>query len=411
MARNHSHWLKAFVDFASYGEAPLSMYFWVGVSAIAGALRRCVWIEQGYFQWVPNFYIILVAPPGIVAKSTTASVGLNLLRRVPGISFGPDVVTWQALAQTLGKSTEMIEMPDGLLHPMSAITIESSEFGTFLNPQDREMVDLLVSLWDGKRGAFKKTTKTQGEDIIENPWINIIACTTPAWIEGNFPEYMIGGGFTSRCVFVYAEQKRQYVAYPSLSIPKDFLKQQDELVQDLEKMAMLRGPFNLLPEATDWGAIWYEQHWKKKPANLDNARFGGYLARKQTHIHKLAMVLSAAQRDTLTITADDLEQSNIIVSSLESDMPKVFERIGTSDSSKGSAELVSIIDTCKVLERGDLYARLFRTMSYKDFEVALTSAINAGHVVEMATGSKMLVMSTAHYKATYGIPSATAAST
>jgi hypothetical protein len=82
------------------------MYFWVGVSAIAGALRRKVWIDQAYFRWHPNMYIILVAPPGIVSKSTTASVAMRLLRRVPGIKFGPDVVTWQALVGAFAEATE-----------------------------------------------------------------------------------------------------------------------------------------------------------------------------------------------------------------------------------------------------------------------------------------------------------------
>ena len=83
--RIHKDWLKAFIEFGSFGEAPLQTLFWTGVSTIAGALRRRVWIDQKYFQWVPNFYIILVAPPGGISKSTTANSGMNLLRDVPGI--------------------------------------------------------------------------------------------------------------------------------------------------------------------------------------------------------------------------------------------------------------------------------------------------------------------------------------
>jgi hypothetical protein len=69
---------------------------------------------------------------------------------------------------------------NGEWYPMSAITIESSEFGNLLDPQDRAMVDLLVALWDGKEGAFEKQTKGSGNDTVVNPWINIVACTTPA---------------------------------------------------------------------------------------------------------------------------------------------------------------------------------------------------------------------------------------
>ena len=65
------------------------MYAWVGVSTIAGALRRKVWIDQAYFKWYPNFYIILVAPPGIVAKSTTASLGMRLCGVSPVSASGP----------------------------------------------------------------------------------------------------------------------------------------------------------------------------------------------------------------------------------------------------------------------------------------------------------------------------------
>ena len=392
--RHHKNWLQSFIEYASFGEAPLTFYFWVGVSTIAGALRRRVWIDQGYFQWIPNFYVILVAPPGIVSKSTTASIGMNLLRQVGGIKFGPDVVTWQKLAQSLSQSLEMFDLGDGTLMPMSAITIESSEFGTFLNPQDREMVDVLVSLWDGKKGTFTKSTKTQGDDVIENPFVNIIACTTPSWIEGNFPEYMIGGGFTSRCVFVYADAKRQYVAYPRDVLPKDFLEQQKTLVADLERISLIKGEYKLDPAAETWGKAWYEAHYKNKPPLLDNERFGGYLARKQTHIHKLAMVLAASVRNETVITTNELSPANDIITSLEVYMPKVFDRIGTSETSRGAAQLVAVVEAHKKIEQGVLYRELFRIMSYNDFVVALNSAIQAGHVQSpQQVGQKIFIRS------------------
>ena len=50
-------------------------------------------------------------------------------------------------------------------------------------------------------------------------------------------------------------------------------------------------------------------------------RFGGYLARKQTHIHKLAMVLAASRRDELLIDEEDLALAAKMMTDLEQDMP------------------------------------------------------------------------------------------
>lgn len=376
--RNHVDWLQAFLEYAQFGEAPRHMYFWAGVSAVAGALRRKVWIDQAYFKWYPNFYICLVAPPGIVSKSTTAGVALSLLRRVPGIKFGPDVVTWPALVSAFAESTEGFEL-NGMTYPMSAMTLESSEFGNLLNPQDKEMVDLLVSLWDGKQGNFEKSTKHSGKDTVENPWINLIACTTPAWIAGNFPEYMVGGGFTSRTIFVYADTKQQYVAYPGLRVPPDLERQADSLVEDLEVISQMAGEYKLTSDAVAWGEAWYKQHYSVRAANLDPDRFGGYIARKQTHVHKLAMVLSASQDDSYLITPDHLNTANNMITDLEPDMQFVFSKIGRSDASLHAERLVNFVQASGEVGFAAAYRHVHSHFSsMRDFEDILSGLVRAG---------------------------------
>lgn len=391
--RKHSDWLQSFVQYASYGEAPLKMYFWTGVATIAGALRRRVWIDQKYFQWTPNMYVILVAPPGVVSKSTTASVGMNLLKTISGVNFGPDVVTWQKLVEDMAKSTEMVVDPStGEYLPMSCLTISASEFGTLLNPSDREMVDVLVSLWDGQPGAFKKSTKTSGSDTIENPWINIIACTTPAWIAGNFPEYMIGGGFTSRCIFVYAGKKRQFVAYPADHVPPEFVQFRNDLIHDLEIISTLVGEYILDDGAKEWGEVWYQNHWRSKHKNLPPEQFGGYLARKQTHIHKLAMVVAAAQSSELAIHRHHLEFAAEMVDALEHDMPYVFDKIGRTQSTQTLNDLVEILNAYQSIPQQELYRNLSRKCTWNEFQEILSSAINAGFVRVEQRGDQMLVL-------------------
>jgi hypothetical protein len=393
VARQLSNWLDEYLRYSQFSESPENFHFWTGVSVVAGALRRHVWIDMGYFQWTPCFYIVFVAPPGIVSKSTTANVGMNLLREVPGVTFGPDAVTWQSLIQSLAASAETFEY-DQLLHTMSSISIVSSEFGTFLNPNDREMVDVLVSLWDGQIGTWEKATKTQGNDKIQNPWINLIACTTPAWIQGNFPEYMIGGGFTSRTIFVYGEEKRKLVAYPAKELPKDFEAQRLRLIHDLEHIALeLIGPYSLSDSATKWGTEWYERLYATNLKTLAQDRFAGYVARKQTHLHKLAMILAASYKDERVIEAADLQLAEARLLEAEQHQELVFSKI-VSPEARPSNLIMDVMRRQHRMNKRALFMSVFQSISHKQFEEALAAGIAAGLLQEKVFGHEQVILFT-----------------
>lgn len=389
--RHFPDWIQSYLEYTKYSEAPKHMHFWTAVSTIAGALQRKVWIDMGYFKWYPNFYIILVAKPGIVSKSTTSALGMNLLRKVPNITFGPEVVTWPALIDAFSDVQQSFEYESSYI-PMCPLTLEASELGNLLNPQDRDMVDLLVTLWDGKQGKFEKRTKHSGNNSLENPWINLIACTTPSWIAGNVPEALIGGGFTSRCIFVYAEQKRQLVAYPNLLIKEEVAELRAKLIEDLTEIGKLTGEFKLSPEAFRWGTEWYKLHNEHRPVHLDNERFGGYLARKQTHVHKLAMVLSAAQGDSMVIEREHLELAVTMVSDLEKDMAMVFSKVGKSESGVYAERLLEF-----VLKRGGIsYTEAYRYIHAhfpraKDFEDIVAGLIKSGYIRIEQQGQSMML--------------------
>lgn len=393
MGRNHSDWLQAYINYASVSEAPTYMHFWSGVSAIAGALRRKVWFDMGHFEWFPNFYIILVAPPGVIAKSTTSSIAMKLLKQVPGVRFGPDIVTWPSLVTSFADAAETFEYQDAH-HTMSCITLESSEFGNLLDPSDRKMVDLLVHLWDGKPGEFRKQTKGAGNDEVPNPWINIIACTTPSWIAGNFPEYMIGGGFTSRCVFVYAEQKAKIVPYPKLMMQYDKSEEERKLVEDLIAIGEMRGSYELSNEAQEWGIAWYNDLWKHKPKHLDNDQFGGYMSRKQSHIHKLAMILAAATSDKMIISKEHLTLANTMTTDLEKDMQKVFSKIGKSSTSLYVDRMLAHIDANGKLPYAEVY-RFVHTHfpSARDFEDVIAGCVKSGKIAIKNENGALIVYS------------------
>ena len=391
MALKAANWLKAYAAYTKDSESPTSFHFWTGVSVLAGALRRRVWIDMRKFQWTPNFYIILVGPPGVAAKSTSISVGMNLLSKVPGVKFGPESMTWQALAKDLEEAVEHVKFfrPDGTedLTKMSCLTIQITELGTFLRIDDDQLMSFLIRMWEGQRDTFRHKTKSSGNVDIDNPWLNIIGATTPAWLKDNFPEAMIGGGLTSRVVFVYGDKKRLLIPYPDEVIPtQDHQRMRDDLISDLAEISTLAGPYQLSTFAREWGRAWYADHNNPdlRPPNLVSDRYGGYLARKQTHLHKFAIVLAAAKRNQLIIEEDDLKEAEAIITENEKDMQKVFESIGVVNQSRHVQEIVSIVRFAGFMTSKGLWARSMNYMTLKEFEEAVRAAVH-GRLLEITT--------------------------
>jgi hypothetical protein len=390
MTRLCKNWLETYVnEYTTITEAPKEFHFWVGVATIAGALRRCVWIDQQTFLWLPNFYIVLVGPAGVVTKSTTLDLGMRLLEGVPDVTFGPPSATWQALTQTLQDAKMTVQWEDEhgrkFEKPASCITIAASELGTFLKPAAEGLIDVLVDLWDGKLSerAWVHKTKTTGDTVIQNPWINIIGCTTPTWIQSNVPEDMIGGGFFSRVLFVYGSKKTDYIPYPSLvRRPEDYERLRSRLVSDLMEIGTMRGPFTLTPEAYAWGSDWYFKHWGSVATHMVSTRYEGYRARKQTHIHKLAMVLSAAESNNRIVDVQHLMTAERWLASAEVSMNLVYESVGVVDEAKRIKEIAGLLRNFeKQCPQGMTGTEIFRmmqnTMNRADFLEAIKAGVEA----------------------------------
>jgi len=393
MVRHFADWIPAYLDYASVTEAPRRMHFWSAVGTVAGCLRRRVWIDMKRFCWYPSFYIIYVGPPGVVAKSTTIDIAMDLLKQVPGIKFGPNAVTWQALVTAFAAASESFEY-QGEWVPMSPLTLAASELGSLLNLQDRDMINLLIELWDGKK-SYEKVTKMSGNDTIEAPWINLQAGTTPHWIADNMPQAMIGGGLSSRCIFVYGDTKDKYIAYVDEHVGKEDQQMRTSLIHDLEQIAMLMGPYKIEPAAREWGRAWYESFWKDAVSRMDDQMLEGYAARKQTHLHKIAMVLSASRSDSLVITRDDLELAQAMLLDIEKDMHRVFSRIGRTEDSMQAERFVEYVKRKGTVSYEEAYRMIHVYFpDFRDFEGILTGAIRSGQITMQTTTAGFVLSAT-----------------
>jgi len=380
--RRCKDWLTTYVQHAAHTEAPKIMHFWAGVWALAGVLRRRVWMDQVAFKWYPNFFVIFVAPPGVVSKSTTAGLAESFLREVPGIKFGPDVVTWPSLVTSFASSCESFPYGEDYIS-MSPLNLIASELGNLIDPRNREMVNLFIDLWDGRKQLVKET-KMSGNDTVDGPWINLLGCTTPHWIADNMPSNTVGGGFTSRCIFVYADKKERFIAFPKYNFPSDTSQTRADLLHDLEYISMnLVGEYEPNAEGRAWVEDWYRQLWSKRPEHLDDERLEGYIARRQTHLMKVSMVIAASQRDELVLTKDDFVLADTMLRTIEGDIDKVFSRIGRTEDSLHVERFITFVQ--RKGAAGISYQEAYKSIhayfpDFRDFEGILSGALRSGYI-------------------------------
>jgi len=311
-SRELGNWLTAYGQYTSESESPSDYHLWTGISILASAVRRNVYLNQGIYILYPNLYVILCGPPGI-AKSTTIRLGRQILMGVDDINMGPDSVTAEELIRIMARS--------GNKEKHSAVTIHSSELSSLIDPSGIKMIQFLTDIFDAQPGAWKRSTKGSGRNVIHNPVLNILAGTTPTWIAEGLPSTVIGHGFTSRVVFVYGDRPRHYAPFPS-EPPPELVR---ALTADVAYISRLEGEFSWGEGSKDCYREMYIDISDSRPKDY---RIEGFHARKKIHLLKVAMLLNMAESDDMILEVRDLETSKTLLDNVEQRMHQTFSAVG-----------------------------------------------------------------------------------
>lgn len=315
MPRRLSNWLTGYLVYTNESESPEEFHLWMGISAIAGVLRRKCYFNMGYFTLYPNLYVVLVSPAGRCKKSTAMRISRAFGEAIPGIAYSVDSTSRERMIQDLSQSFK-----DG----QSCLNVHSTEFASMLTTSGMDMVVFLTDIFDSPNEWTHKT-KGGGTNRIKAPFVNLVGAATPEWIAKGLPLDTIGIGLTSRIVFIYQDTPRKRPPFPELSPEQKALY--DLLVEDLATISAIDGEFIFNEEAREIYKIWYEARFDDPNPSKD-PRMAGYYERKPMHLIKLCMVVSAAKRDDRIITEEDLVEAMQLFDRAEALMPRVFSSVG-----------------------------------------------------------------------------------
>ena len=218
--RSLPNWIEAFMQYTENTEPPTLFRKWTAIACIASAMQRKCFINWGTaLTFYPNLYIVLVGPSA-TGKGTAMNPGLDILKELPFIRLSAQATSYQALIRHL-KETNLPDIDEKTGNQLyhSSLTIFSKEFTVFLGYHNQELMSALCDWYDCDSQWVYETIARKREKI-EGVWVNLLAGTTPDSIQSALPIESIGGGLTSRIIFVFEEKKAKLITVPIMS-PKE----------------------------------------------------------------------------------------------------------------------------------------------------------------------------------------------
>ena len=351
--RELSDWISGFVQYTENSEPPISFRKWTAISCIAAALQRKCYLPWGSLTFYPNMYIILVAPSGKARKGTAMGPGYDLLADLE-IKMAAEAITREALVRELRqvKGSYMNEHEVQISH--SSLTIFSKELTVFLGYQNHQLMSDLTD-WFDCSNLWTYRTKTQGEDRITGVWVNLIGATTPHLIQSSMSLEAIGGGLTSRMIFVYEHKRGKSVALPMLT-PDDHVLR-EKLLRDLERISLMQGPFVVDESFIEPWVPWYESQEDNPP--FDDQRFAGYFERRAMHCLKLSMIMNASRSEEKVITSKDFFDALALLELAEKKMMFAFSGVGKGMNSDTMSQVMAELAVSRETTFQDLLRKFY----------------------------------------------------
>lgn len=343
-------WLDAYMEYTEDSEPPKMFHLWTAISTVASALQRKCYLRWGTLTFYPNMYIVLVAPSGKCRKGTAMDPARDLLDAL-AMPLAAEATTREALIRALRDANSTNFDPntgDQQFH--SSLTIHSKELTVFLGYDNKQLMMDLTD-WFDCHNRWTYRTKTQGDDDIIGVWVNLIGATTPELIQTALPPDAIGGGLTSRIIFIFESRKYKTSIYPKPGDPELYRK----IISDLERIHLMAGQFKVTDDFIDIWTQWYpdqEIHPPQLGGNLS-----GYMERRPTHIMKLSMIISASRSSDLIITGPDIEKAIRILEATEKKMPQAFSGVGKSQIISILPRIMSYIAEVKIISKPKLMER------------------------------------------------------
>ena len=372
-------WLKEYHRYTEGQESPDTFHFWVGLSMLASTLERSVWIDMSYYVLYPNLYVILVSDAAICRRTTAVRIGVDILEKQekPPYIFAQKI-TPEALIGALCSQCK-IDGEGNILQDSAAVVV-AEELSVFLGKEAYAsgLIAILTSLYDcGDEWPYE--TRSRGVEVAYNTCVNMIGASSPEWLRLAIPPDAVGGGFTSRIVFVYQYRSDKVIAFPVLTDEQRTAK--ENLIHDLSLIRRLNGKFKFSPDARAWYIKWYKGHRMALTTSIITD--GELVIRKEGILLKLAMCFSVAEGDELVIEQRHLEMAHDSLEETEKFMPETLRILSSTPMGMDATKVLTIIRRYKTgVKNAELQRRVYHSIDAQRLK-DIIETLAAAQIIEV----------------------------
>ncbi len=396
-------WHESFYDcMEPHTDAPNNFITWSALSLIGATLKNNVYLKIGTYTLFPNQFIVLVAPPGIGkgtamnmvkgiidetkklgdAVANTLSDRITAERIIERIADG-----WPTAPSVIGSSIS----PGKIDHN---VMLFSEELRVLLGASEW-MLTFLEVAWS--QSTFDYQTKNKGSVSITSMCCSLLAASVPDFLRNVNHEasMVITGGFSSRCLFIYAEAPSKDLPWPQPLEQNPISKGiYDKLVTDLQAISKLRGEYRV-----DTGArIRLETFLKHNRVNAlrdDSEAVANFRARIKAHVIKLAMVLSASRNDSLIISDMDMMNAIAETSKITLSLEKLFRGAGDSFDAVTTSRIQAFVEKVGQTTRHEIMRALHRHIgSFETLDRILSVLMAIGFCQAALVGKQPVIKHT-----------------
>lgn len=313
-------WLHDYLQYTANEEGPEDFHLWIGLTILSAAVRRRAYIISGKHRIYPNLYTVLVAPPSVCRKSTSAAIGMDLLQDSTPCKVYSGKITPEQLIHSLHHLKEDEGGPD------SQCLVFTSEMGAMFG-EERYMQPLPILLTDlydcPDRWSYE--SRKGGTTPLQNIFISMLACTTPENLPKILSKSTNEGGLLSRLMLIYKTHTPRCFPVPrSMTVREKELR--GHLVDRLKIIDRMEPmEFSLRHDAEKWYAEWY-RGWKEA---LEQGQTQHYASRVNTLMLKMAMLLTISERGESAIDENTLQRAFRLIGDAVEGTRQLLDLVGT----------------------------------------------------------------------------------